>query len=73
MLPYVVNERTARAYALARLHEIQDNATRWSLPDATWAEELIRTPEGVWTQAFRLSDGVARSATGPVWIPLSGR
>lgn len=65
-----VPERIARAASLTRLHEIQDNVARWKLPDDTWAEELIRTPEGVWSQAFKIAGGVARPATGPMWIPI---
>ena len=58
-----------RLYALTRLHEIQDNATRWNLPDATWAEILLRTPDGDWTQAFELRAGHARPLTEVAWVP----
>lgn len=57
------------AHAAERLAEIQAVATQWGLPDATWAEILIDTPAGVWTQAFELRDGRARALTVPAFVP----
>ena len=58
-------------FAAGRLAEIQDNAARWALPDSTWAEILNRTPDGDWSQAFRISSGQVSALTDPVWIPVS--
>ena len=63
------DERTARLVALERLHEIQANALRWRMPDSNWAEILVRTPTGVWTQAFAVEAGQARQLTGLAWVP----
>lgn len=66
-----MNERHAALASITRLHEIQDNVSKWKLEDATWAEVLIKTPEGDWTQAFRICNGRVSSITEPMWVPRS--
>ena len=70
MVMEACDERTARAVALERLHEIQENARRWKMPDANWAEVLVRTPTGVWTQAFGVQDTTVKPLTVVTWVPM---
>lgn len=60
---------TAAAAAATRLAEIQNLVDSHNLPDSNWAEELARTPDGIWTQAFRISGGRVYQITEIVWIP----
>ncbi len=69
MVMDVCDETGARAVAQERLQEIRDNAARWRMPDANWAEIIVRTPCGVWTQAFAVQAGQARPLTELAWVP----
>lgn len=60
---------TALVVAATRLREIQDLVDRHDLPDHDWAEELVRTPDGSWTQAYVIRAGRAQARTDIVWVP----
>ncbi len=57
------------AASATRLAEIQDNIERHALPDGNWAEPLISTPDGTWTQAFMIRDGKVFPITDVIWVP----
>lgn len=60
---------TARLASRTRLQEIQALIDRVGSPDRNWAEVLLRTDEGTWTQAFQVRDGRAYPLTEVILVP----